>query len=102
MASAFKFVIRNLNNAVKGRSMPINTDYSEMKYKPYWIIWIKNTNDRHDGGIEFKDARRHIESPVRILSDLLRSGSHIGEHKSWADDVVLNTVHMRCLLIINT
>ena len=55
--------------------MPINPDNSEMKwrsillYRPYWIIWIKNTNDRHVGGIELKDARRPIESPVRFLSD---------------------------------
>ena len=42
----------------------------------------KYKNDRHVGGIELKDARRPIESPVRFLSDLLLSGSHIGEHKS--------------------
>ena len=34
-------------------------------------------------GIEFKDVRWPTESPVRFLSDLLLSGSHIGEHKSW-------------------
>ena len=44
---------------------------------------MKNTNDRHVGGIALKDTRRLIESPVRFLSDLLLSGSHIGEHKSW-------------------
>ena len=33
--------------------------------------------------IEFKDARQLIESPVQFLSNLLLSGSHIGEHKSW-------------------
>ena len=67
-------------------------------YRPHWIIWIKNTNDRHVGGIEFKDARRPIESPVRFLSDLLPPGTHIGEHKSWWRSI--NTVYMRCLLMI--
>ena len=34
--------------------------------------------------MDFKDTGRPIESPVRFLSDLLLSGSFIGEHKnSW-------------------
>ena len=55
---------------------------------------MKNRNDRHVGGIEFKDVRRPIESPVQFLSDLLLSGSHIGEHKSWWRDIEYDLYEM--------
>ena len=41
-------------------------------YRPYWIVFcITNTNNHNVGGIEFKNARRPIESPVRFLYNLM-------------------------------